>query len=79
VEPWTHDRVGDARAQVFTSSPNGGGDSMLLMYLLSITAAVHTIELSACYFVPDDLTGQSIRRWQERLLDHASALLSSQL
>ena len=48
--------VGDARAQVFTSSPSGGGDSMLLMYLLSITAAEQTIDLSASYFVPDDLT-----------------------
>ena len=48
--------VGDARAQVFTSSPSGGGDSMQLMYLLSITAAVHTIDLSASYFVPDELT-----------------------
>ena len=58
--------VGDARAQVFTSSPSGGGDSMLLMYLLSITAAVHTIDLSASYFVPDDLTRQSIRAALER-------------
>ncbi len=58
--------VGDARAQVFTSSPSGGGDSMLLMYLLSITAAEHTIDLSAAYFVPDDLTRQSIRAALER-------------
>ncbi len=48
--------VGDAGAQVFTSSRNGGGDSMLMMYLLSITAAEHTIDLSASYFVPDELT-----------------------
>ena len=31
--------AGDARAQVFTSSPSGGGESMQLMYLMSITAA----------------------------------------
>jgi cardiolipin synthase len=48
--------VGAASAQVFTSSPSGGGDSMLMMYLLSITAAERTIDLSAAYFVPDDLT-----------------------
>ena len=42
--------VGDALAQVFTSSPSGGGDSMQLMYLLSITAAEHTIDLAAAYF-----------------------------
>jgi len=39
---------------------------MLLMYLLSITAAVHTIDLSAAYFVPDDLTRLSIRAALER-------------
>jgi cardiolipin synthase len=48
--------VGSAQAQVFTSSPTGGGDSMLLMYLLSLTAAQRTVDLSAAYFVPDDLT-----------------------
>jgi cardiolipin synthase len=53
--------VGDALAQVFTSSPSGGGDSMQLMYLLAITAAEHTIDLAAAYFVPDDLTRQAIR------------------
>jgi cardiolipin synthase len=47
---------GSARSQVFTSSPTGGGDSMQLMYLLSITAAEKTVDLSAAYFVPDDLT-----------------------
>jgi cardiolipin synthase A/B len=47
---------GAAQAQVFTSSPTGGSDSMLLMYLLSITAAEHTIDLSAAYFLPDELT-----------------------
>jgi cardiolipin synthase len=53
--------VGDARAQVFTSSPSGGGDSMLLMYLLSITAAERSIDLSAAYFVPDHLTRAALR------------------
>ena len=53
--------VGDALAQVFTSSPSGGSDSMQLMYLLSITAAEHTIDLAAAYFVPDELTRRAIR------------------
>jgi cardiolipin synthase len=48
--------VGDAQAQVFTSSPSGGAESMQLMYLLSITAAERTIDLAAAYFVPDELT-----------------------
>jgi cardiolipin synthase len=48
--------TGDAAAQVFTSSPTGGADSMLLMYLLAFSSATKTIDLSASYFVPDDLT-----------------------
>lgn len=52
--------AGDAPAQVFTSSPSGGGDSMQLMYLLAITAAEHTIDLSAAYFVPDPLTRKAM-------------------
>ncbi len=48
--------AGGADAQVFTSSPSGGSDSMLLMYLMAITAAEKSIDLSASYFVPDELT-----------------------
>ncbi len=47
--------AGAQSAQVFTSSPEGGAESMQLMYLLSITAATKTIRLSASYFVPDDV------------------------
>ncbi|GHC98993.1 cardiolipin synthase B [Pseudorhodoferax aquiterrae] len=47
--------AGNGRAQVFSSSPTGGSDSMHLMYLLSIAAATRTIDLSSAYFVPDDL------------------------
>jgi cardiolipin synthase len=43
-------------AQVFSSSPTGGAESMHLMYLLAITAAQRTIDLESSYFVPDDLT-----------------------
>ncbi|MBE7366423.1 phospholipase D-like domain-containing protein [Ramlibacter pallidus] len=48
--------AGNLAAQMFSSSPQGGSDSMQLMYLLSITAARKTIALSNSYFVPDDLT-----------------------
>jgi cardiolipin synthase len=48
--------MGEGRAQVFSSSPSGGSESMHLMYLLSIAAATKTIDLSSAYFVPDDLT-----------------------
>jgi len=58
--------VGDARGQVFTASPTGGGESMQLMYLMSITAAMRTIDLSASYFVPDELTRRALRAALER-------------
>jgi len=48
--------TGNVAAQVFTSSPSGGADSMVLMYLLAIVASQQTIDLSAAYFVPDELT-----------------------
>jgi cardiolipin synthase len=47
---------GEASAQMFSSSPEGGSESMHLMYLLAITAAAKSIHLSSAYFVPDDLT-----------------------
>ena len=47
---------GTMPAQMFSSSPTGGSESMHLMYLMAITAARETIDLSAAYFVPDDLT-----------------------
>lgn len=49
------DAVGDAQAQMFLASPAGGGESMHLMYLLTIAAAERTIDLAASYFVPDHL------------------------
>lgn len=48
--------VGTSEAQVFSSSPSGGSESMQLMYQLSITAAKTSIDLSSAYFVPDDMT-----------------------
>jgi cardiolipin synthase len=54
------DATGGARAQMFQSSPEGGAESMQLMYLLAITAAARTIDLASAYFVPDDLTLQTL-------------------
>lgn len=48
--------AGSLAAQMFSSSPSGGSESMQLMYLLSITAARKTIDLANSYFVPDELT-----------------------
>ena len=52
--------LGSGRAQMFSSSPTGGSESMALMYLLAITAARHSIDLSAAYFVPDELTREAL-------------------
>jgi len=40
---------GNSRAQMFSSSPQGGSESMHLMYLLAITAATRSIQLSSAY------------------------------
>jgi len=47
--------VGDGLAQVFSSSPTGGSESMELMMLLAITSAQRTIRISNSYFVPNEL------------------------
>ena len=53
--------AGVSLAQMFSSSPSGGSESMQLMYLLAITAASRSIDLSAAYFVPDSLTLQALQ------------------
>ena len=58
--------VGDSSAQVFSSSPSGGSESMQLMYHLSITAADRSIDLSSAYFVPDELTGKALNEALKR-------------
>jgi cardiolipin synthase len=52
--------VGGHAAQMFSSSPSGGSESMLLMYLMAITSARDTIHLSSSYFVPDRLTIEAL-------------------
>jgi cardiolipin synthase A/B len=47
--------AGDEAAQMFHSSPSGGSESMQLMYLIAITAAVKTIDIASAYFVPDEM------------------------
>jgi cardiolipin synthase len=51
---------GPGAAQMFSSSPSGGSESMQLMYLLAVTAASRSIDLAAAYFVPDALTSQAL-------------------
>jgi cardiolipin synthase A/B len=47
-------------AHMFISSPAGGSESMHLMYLMSIAAAEHSIDLAAAYFIPDRLITQAL-------------------
>jgi cardiolipin synthase len=47
--------AGSHAAQMFHSSPSGGSESMQLMYLVAITAAVKTIDIASAYFVPDEV------------------------
>ncbi len=53
-------KTGDMSAQMFSSSPSGGGDSMVLMYLMAITAAQESIDLSSAYFVPGELLTKAL-------------------
>jgi cardiolipin synthase A/B len=52
--------AGSSLSQMFSSSPTGGSESMQLMYLMSITAASRSIDLSAAYFVPDELASKAL-------------------
>jgi cardiolipin synthase len=56
--------AGNSSAQMFSSSPSGGAESMELMYHMAITAAQKSIDLSMAYFVPDEL---SLRIMQDAL------------
>lgn len=53
-------QTGSITAQMFSSSPSGGSDSMELMYLMAITAAQDSIYLSSAYFVPDELSTKAL-------------------
>lgn len=50
--------AGNSNAQMFSSSPSSGSESMQLMYHMAITAAERSIDLSMAYFVPDDLSSR---------------------
>jgi len=52
--------AGTHLAQVFKSSPEGGSESMHLMYLLSVASAAKSIDLAMAYFVPDELALRAI-------------------
>jgi cardiolipin synthase len=51
---------GTQLAQMFRSSPEGGSESMHLMYLLALAAARRSIDLAMAYFVPDGMALEAI-------------------
>ena len=57
---------GDCAAQMFMSSPEGGSDSMRLMYLTAITAAETSIDIEAAYFIPDRLMSRELISARQR-------------
>jgi cardiolipin synthase A/B len=60
------ERTGEKWGQVFKSGPGGGGESMQLMYLLSFAAARKHIRLATAYFVPDQLTVDTLVEARKR-------------
>ncbi|MEO6260827.1 MAG: phospholipase D-like domain-containing protein [Thermoanaerobaculia bacterium] len=53
-------KAGDQIAQVFKSSANEGSESARLMYLMSITCAARSVRIANSYFVPDDLSVETL-------------------
>lgn len=60
------ERAGDMDAHLFIASPAGGSESMHLMYLQAVAAAVRSIDLCAAYFVPDHLIAQALLAVRQR-------------
>jgi cardiolipin synthase A/B len=52
--------AGTLHCQMFKSSPMEGSESARLMYLLSIAAAERNLRIGNAYFLPDDLTTQTL-------------------
>ncbi|MBA2628354.1 MAG: cardiolipin synthase B [Gemmatimonadales bacterium] len=51
---------GEMAAQMFSSSPGAGSESVRLMYLLSIASAQESIRIANAYFVPDTLSVEEL-------------------
>lgn len=59
-------RVGDTTCQVFKSSASDGGENARLMVLLSIAAARTSVRIGNAYFMPDNLTIQTLVEARQR-------------
>ena len=58
--------AGETKMHLFMSSPAGGSESMRLMYLMAITAAEHSIDIEAAYFIPDELMSRELIKARTR-------------
>jgi cardiolipin synthase len=58
--------AGEQYAQAFKSSSSEGSEGVRLMYLLSIASARKNLHIANAYFVPDDLSVETIVRAQHR-------------
>ena len=58
--------AGPHSAQLFKSSSTEAGESVRLMYLLSIAAAVESVKIASAYFVPDTLSVATMVAAQRR-------------
>ncbi|MBA3892875.1 MAG: cardiolipin synthase B, partial [Gemmatimonadales bacterium] len=60
------DPAGPHAAQLFKSSADDASESVRLMYLLSISAAVKSVRIASAYFVPDSLAIATLVAAQRR-------------
>ncbi|HUE11107.1 MAG TPA: phospholipase D-like domain-containing protein [Steroidobacteraceae bacterium] len=58
--------MGELKMHMFMSSPEGGSESMRLMYLMAITAAEQSIDIEAAYFIPDTLMSRELIKARAR-------------
>lgn len=63
------EEVGTCPAQMFKSSPREGSESVRLLYLLSIASAERSIRVANPYFVPDDLSVETLVEARKRGVD----------
>lgn len=58
--------TGAVSCQTFKSSPQDGSESARLMFLLSLAASQKSIHIGNAYFVPDDLTVDTLLQARQR-------------
>ena len=57
---------GDIEMQCFQSSPTEGAESVRLMFLYMLECSRKSLDISAAYFIPDDLVREALLEARER-------------